>query len=255
MKKTLGVILGGLMISASFGQTVATDFTTDDCASTSHTLFTELEAGKVIVMIWVMPCGACISKAQTVQTTVDGMANPNVLFYLVDDVGNTSCATLDSWAATNSLTPDASFGNSGNVIDMEDYGTIGMPKVVVLGGTDHTVFYNTNGTVSASELEDSITAALTASIADNNPIQFGLTSFPNPAKTSVQITWSMSVSDNTIMEVFDLSGRILNSIDLGVLSAGSQSYLLNIESFEEGSYFIKLNVGLISETIRLTVVR
>ena len=38
----------------AFGQT-AVNFTGNDCAGTSHTLFTELDAGKVIVVTFVMP--------------------------------------------------------------------------------------------------------------------------------------------------------------------------------------------------------
>lgn len=56
MKKLLlafsQLLLSGFM---AFGQTTATDFTVNDCGGTSHNLFTELDAGKVIVLCWPMP--------------------------------------------------------------------------------------------------------------------------------------------------------------------------------------------------------
>ena len=61
MKKTLLTAISGLFTILGFAQTTATDFTANDCGGTSHTLFTELNAGNVIVITWVMPCSSCIT--------------------------------------------------------------------------------------------------------------------------------------------------------------------------------------------------
>src|SRR5262245_29254661 len=154
MKKILLTSFAALAANFSFAL-FATDFTATDCNSVSHNLFTELAAGKVVVITWVMPCGACIGSASTAATTVQSMGNPNVVFYLVDDAGNTSCTTLNSWASTNSITYTASFSNTGNLIKMTDYGTSGMPKTVVIGPS-HYVSYNVNGTISQGALTTAI---------------------------------------------------------------------------------------------------
>ena len=103
MKKTLLTVLLAAFAKFTFA-TFATDFTATDCASTSHNLFTELAAGKVVVITWVMPCGACITGASNASNAVIAVGNPNVVFYLVDDAGNTNCSSLNSWASTNSIT-------------------------------------------------------------------------------------------------------------------------------------------------------
>src|SRR5688572_17237395 len=157
MKKLLFTLFAVLAITFGCAQT-ATDWTVNDCAGNPHTLFSELDAGKVVVITWVMPCGACIAPASTAANTVTGFGNPNVIFYLVDDYGNTNCASMNSWASVNSITANAKFTNAA--IDMTDYGTAGMPKTVVLGGTSHTVFYNVNGAVSQSALQTAISNAL-----------------------------------------------------------------------------------------------
>src|ERR1043166_358895 len=116
MKKIFTLLFSGASL-LSMAQT-ATNFTANDCASTNHMLFTELDAGKVIVICWVMPCGNCITSASTDETTVQSFASSNpgrVKFYIVDDSGNSSCSTLTSWESTNGITADATFSNSGNV--------------------------------------------------------------------------------------------------------------------------------------------
>ncbi|HRD39909.1 MAG TPA: hypothetical protein PLC65_14870, partial [Bacteroidia bacterium] len=71
------------------------------------------------------------------------------LFYLVDDYANTSCPTLTSWALTNGMPNAIVFSNSA--IDMYDYGSTGMPKIVVIGGANHQVFDNQNNSLNVTQ--------------------------------------------------------------------------------------------------------
>src|ERR1051326_3358893 len=184
MKKIFTLLFAGLA-SVVFAQTTATDFTANDCAGNTHTLFSELDAGKVIVLCWVMPCSNCIAGASTDASVVQNYTSSNpgrVKFYISDDAGNTTCSTLAGWESTNSITCDATFGNSGNTINMNDYGGTSMPKTVVLGGTSHAIFLNVNGTPTTSALQTAINNALNAStgVAEENNFSY-LNLFPNPA--------------------------------------------------------------------------
>src|SRR4051812_39968068 len=102
MKKALLAVsiflLNGIM---AYSQTTATDFTAADCSAVNHSLFTELNAGKVVVLVWVMPCGACVSDAKAGYDAAQSFAisNPGkVLYWMSDDAGNTACSSLSSWA-------------------------------------------------------------------------------------------------------------------------------------------------------------
>ena len=257
MKKTLLTALVGLIVQFGFSQTTATDFTVNDCATASHTLFTELDAGKVIVMTWVMPCGACISVAGTVSSTVQGYSSSNpgrVKFYLVDDYANTTCSTLNSWASTNSIATDASFSNAA--INMNDYGQTGMQMTVVLGGANHTVFFNQTGAVTAGALQTAINNALAATgISENSNAIMSMNLFPNPSVNDAKISYTLKSSANVSIEVLNILGEKINSISLGTQAAGKQEYQINVESLTEGIYFIKLNAGEVVETSKLTVTK
>ncbi len=171
---TLFVIAG---ISLAVAQTTATNFTTDDCDGVSHDLYAELDAEKVVVMAWVMPCGACIGGSLTAYNIAQSyeVLNPGrVVYYLIDDYGNTDCTVLTNWGTTNGIGPDISVFSTSD-ISMGDYGTPGMPKVVVVGGTDHTIYFNENNAAASDieGLEAAIEAALegdtsTTGISDNS---------------------------------------------------------------------------------------
>ena len=129
------------VVTFSVAQT-ATDFTVDDCNGTSNNLYSELDAGNVIVLCWVMPCGPCATGAGYAQDAAQSFASSHpgiVKFYLVDDFANSDCSYLNGWAGSYQLYPESSFSNS--IISMNDYGGPGMPKVVVIG-PDKQVYYN-----------------------------------------------------------------------------------------------------------------
>ena len=248
------LLLSGLM---AFSQT-AVNFNVNDCASANHMLFTELDAGKVIVMTWVMPCGACIAGAGNASSAVQSYATSNpgqVKFYLVDDAGNSSCSTLSSWANTNGITTSAQFSNSGNVIKMTDYGTSGMPKTVVLGGTSHTVYYNVNGSGSVSAIQTAINNAISATtgIADPGSTFSSLNLFPNPASSSTEISFSLQSSSDVKVELFNLVGEKVKSVFAGNQNAGEQKLSIDCTDLNNGIYFVKLIAGRTEKTITLSV--
>ena len=149
--------------NVSFAQTTATDFTTNDCNGVSHNLFDSLDAGNVIVIGWVMPCGPCATYTLPAYSAVQSFATSHpgrVHFYLVDDYANTTCATLINWGNTNNMPLNTTFSSAD--INMLDYGTTGMPKVVVLGGDSHLIYYNENNSQPTfNGVQTAITNALT----------------------------------------------------------------------------------------------
>lgn len=235
-----------------FSQT-ATNFTTNDCNLVSHDLFSELDAGKVVVMTWVMPCGTCIAPAATAAAVVQSYSNPNVVFYLCDDYGDNTCTTVINWATTNGIVCNSIFCTPD--IDMTDYGTVGMPKTVVVGGPDHAIFFNKNGTVQTSFLEDAIDDALATNLGVNENPATGLkmTVFPNPASNYLTVNFTMGSAADVSIDFVNLLGEIVTSVSLGNQLSGNQQYNLYLESLTNGFYFVNLKTGNYTATVKLHI--
>jgi hypothetical protein len=258
MKKNLLTAFAAFLTILGFAQS-ATNFTANDCSGASHTLFTELDAGKVIVITWVMPCAACIAIASTSANTAQGFSSSypgRVKFYLTDDYADTPCSTLTGWANTNSITTNACFSDAS--INMADYGGPGgsMQKTVVLGGANHTVFYNVNGTVTASAIQTAISNALaaTSGVANNNEIILGLSVFPSPASSNTRINYSLTRAANINIELVNLLGEKISLLSAGTQSPGKHEFPINVETLNEGIYFVKLNAGELTQTIKFTII-
>lgn len=257
MKKQILAITLSLASLAGFAQT-AVNFTCNDCASTSHDLFTELDAGKVIVLCWVMPCATCVGPSLTTHNVVNSyqVSYPNTVYmYLCDDYADHSCSTINNWKNNNNLTNAITFSNAS--ISMMDYGSNGMPKIVVVGGPNHTVFYNVNNTVNATNLQNAINAALSAATGINQPtgISTSLNIFPNPAANEAEIKFSLEKSSNVTVELFNLEGQLVQTVFAGKLSAGENKLQVDVSGYDQGMYLVKFIEGDRNRFMNLVISR
>jgi hypothetical protein len=254
MKNSILSVLLFLFAAASFAQT-ATNFTAKDCAGLTHDLFTELDAGKVVVLCWVMPCGSCVPASLTTNNVVKSYQETNpgtVLFYLVDDLANTPCASLTSWGNSNHLSPTATFSDIS--INMLDYGNAGMPKIAVIGGASHHVFMIADNVVDPTELQNSINAALiTSGVSQETKNASWANVFPNPADDQLLLTINSPKILPLKAEIFNLDGKSLGIVFDGSPQSGNFNIDVNLSGYQPGIYFIRLGDGERTSTIKFTV--
>ena len=245
MKKYLLNTLILIFIATFSVAQTATDFTVDDCNGTSFNLYSELDAGKVIVLCWVMPCGPCATGAGYAQDAAQSFASSHpgiVKFYLADDFANSDCSYLNAWAGNYQLFPEASFSNS--LISMNDYGGPGMPKVVVIG-PDKQVYYNVNNNqITEAGVVDGINQALsgTVSISDNpiDNISF------NYLYTYNKIELKHSISTPISINIFNNLGELVKIDHIEDLN----SITIDVKDLNKGLYILKINSGKKRSTFR-----
>ncbi len=237
-------------------QQFATNFNCNDCSNVNWDLFTELEAGNVVVMCWVMPCSACIPSATINMTTVQSFSASypgRVKYFLCDDTGNNSCSDITTWAGNAAITADAMFATS--CINWLDYGSPSMPKTVVLGGMDHHVYYLQNGEVNNHDVNIAVQNALAETgVDDHNNTFSGLGLFPNPATTNgVELCYTLIQPENIIFEIQNPYGVKISRFVIGDENPGKHEHALDLSMLSNGIYLIKLNVGNSSQTIKFIV--
>ncbi len=228
--------------TATYAQTTATDFTALDCNGTSHTLFSELDNGKVVVLAWVMPCSACEGPAKTAYDAAQTFATSHpgqVLFYLIDDYGDNNCADLSSWVSSQNIGHTSNmvvFENAGMEIDMNDYGTPGMPKVAVVGGTDHKIYFNKNNSSAndAAGITSAIQSALNPTSVGElaNDLKFNVS--PNPAIGALTISLSTPVREVVISTI---NGQVVKH---ETYDQGRVNPVVDITGLASGNYLIRL---------------
>tara|TARA_Y200000002_G_scaffold359767_1_gene344374 strand:+ start:527 stop:1300 length:774 start_codon:yes stop_codon:yes gene_type:complete len=245
MKRIKIIFLLIISFVTGISQNNATDFTALDCDGTSHHLFSELDSGKVIVIAWVMPCGPCGSIALDAYTASLGYTNSNpgrLAFYLVDDFANTNCQSLFAWADNFGMGNCTMFSDPS--IDMGDYGQIGMPKIVVLGGAGHYVYFNENS--SAQNINSAIDLALTGAsvtttINDKKKI-LNFHCYPNPANGEFKINYNFKNESYLIIELYNLLGEKM-MVEKLILESFNGEYSVNTQNLPNGTYLLRLSNG------------
>jgi hypothetical protein len=256
MKKLLLVTMTVLCSMTAFSQTTATNFNVNDCSGVNHDLFAELDAGKIIVISWVMPCGSCVGPSVSALNEVQNYASTNpgrVVFYISDDYANTNCSSLMSWCNANGLSgANAYFSNSA--VNMSNYGTAGMPKVVVLGGTSHTVLFNQNNGLNVTNFNNAINAGLATGVSENLSSDFKLSLFPNPSTTNkTTLQYTLSESSDVTLEIYNALGSKVKSINYEKQTTGKHESVLDFNTMDNGIYFAKLRTKSSSQVLKFTV--
>lgn len=241
MKKIFISAILAVAATSLNAQTTATNWTAQDCNGTSHTLFNELDNGKVIVFVWVMPCNSCVLGAKAAYNAAQSFATSNpgkVVYYLSDDLGDDNCSALNTWISANNIGNTANmtvFGNSGNTINESDFGGSGMPHVIVMGGTDHKIYYNQRNSAANDQtgIQAAINNAIGAlNIAEAKPVfSFGIA--PNPAKDVVMVKAQKAITGIIITSV---DGRVVKKVDY---SNAKTNPSININGVPAGTYVIK----------------
>ena len=246
----------------SFGQTNATDATVIDSEGTSHNLFTELDAGKIIVIGWTMPCLGCAAPLLAAHNAVLPfvISNPGeVEYWITDDYADITALDIEAWATNNGMTNDTYF--SSTELDMGDYGQDGMPKVIVVGCTDHKVYYNKNNSPTESGVTAAINAAL-ADIANSCPSvgldeievsNFKLSCYPNPASSELNVSFTVEPTQNITLEIYGINGALLKNITLDKSNATTQEVQIDVNDLTDGIYVLKIIDGKNTEVEKFQI--
>lgn len=255
MKKNLFFFIAAFLTSQFTFAQAAPDFTANDCSGNSHHLYADLNAGKVVVLVWVMPCGSCVGPALTAYNVAQSFSNPNVVYYLIDDAANTSCTSLSSWANNSGIGANR-FTFSTTSITESNYGGVGMPHVAVVGTSNHTYFFNALNTAAgnATSIQSAITTALaTVGIEETNKADFKLTAFPSPANQELKLTYSLLSTADVKLDLLTEKGEILKTFNLGKQEFGEHNFNFDLSQFASGNYLIRLNSNKQNQTRKISI--
>jgi hypothetical protein len=244
MKTKLFILIILLASLGAYSQT-ATNFVCNDCNGVNHNLFNELDSGQVVILCWVMPCSSCIGTSLTTYNVAQSfnLSYPGrVKMYVCDDYANTNCTSLNSWCNQNGLANTTRFSNAA--IKMSDYGSVGMPKVVVVGNYTHHVYYNANVTVNISLLTNAITSALTdfsVGVAGLSKVD-DVKVYPNPAANQVSLSFTSGKPGSCLLTIFSNTSVQVSQPQSYLVKQGENTISLDTKDLKNGIYFAHLQM-------------
>ncbi|MBE0663861.1 MAG: T9SS type A sorting domain-containing protein [Bacteroidales bacterium] len=221
----------------------ATNFSVPDCLGVNYDLYENLDAGKIVVIGWTMPCSSCILPLSTTYNVVQSYqsSQPGVVeMLLADDYANTPCNIIQVWANTNGLINTRRFSNPA--IHMMDYGSNGMPKVVVIGA-DRKVYYIADDQVDHNKLIEGIDQAiesLTTAVPQLNPDQKVLNIYPNPVNDETIVSIRLDAPGEIALSVLNMTGQEKSILFQGMAHHKDISLNADLLGLMPGIYLLQL---------------
>ncbi len=97
---------------------------------------------------------------------------------------------------------------------------------------------------------------LVVGVAKNNINVTDFTVYPNPVQNGmVNVKFGLKKSEDVTVEVVNVLGEVVTSINRGTLVAGEQKMNLNVDDLNSGIYFVKVIAGNEVSTQRVSVIK
>jgi len=91
--------------------------------------------------------------------------------------------------------------------------------------------------------------------ASNNTFESKIKMYPNPVESNSTIEFTIGKSENLTITVYDLSGRIVQTKQLGNMPKGAQKIQLQLSDLSNGSYFLTLRGDTETKTAKFIVAK
>ena len=79
--------------------------------------------------------------------------------------------------------------------------------------------------------------------------------YPNPTNNTVTISLELTEPSKISAGIYDQNGKEIKTISYGLLGTGLQSITVDVSYLSTGSYFLRLQYGILSKDYKLSVVR
>lgn len=240
-------------VSSLSAQTTGRDWTKTDCDGVEHHLYSELDSGNVVVLELIMiNCSPCVTAAKGLKSTLEQFeaAHPGkVRLYSIGYSDQYNCTHMANWRSKAGLS-HAVFTGGGS--DVEYYGGMGMPTIVVLGGTSHEVYYKKQGYQPAdnSSIAQAVSNALAGTTGVPEYSESPLVQvYPQPAQSECTVAFRAGAVDAVVLS--DMTGRevVRHNVEPGAAQA-----VLPVAGVYNGVYNLRLmSRGAVVETRMLVV--
>lgn len=84
---------------------------------------------------------------------------------------------------------------------------------------------------------------------------FTVSYFSNPVRGNVPIAYAVPYKMNVSIKLYDMTGRLVQTLEDGILEKGSYKRTVNVEKISAGVYFCRVQAGNYKETKKLVLMR
>jgi hypothetical protein len=248
MKKLIYTLLLSAGCIAVQAQSTAMDFSGLDCNGNQQHLFADLDADNAVILEFFMTnCSPCVTAGtalEAMKTDLLAQYPGRVKSYAFGFNNAYTCPTVANWVNTNGFSSIPMDSGSAQVAY---YGGFGMPTIVILGGSAHSIlgspyigFTMSDTTTMAADLRDFLSGA--TAITPQTMIT-DVQVHPQPANASLQMRLQLAQAGELQLTVVDLNGREVQAVFTGDVAAGLFEQTVDTRALAAGLYLLRIQQG------------
>jgi thiol-disulfide isomerase/thioredoxin len=248
MKKIYITISAVVLALLGQAQTVAMDFTQDDCNGNPTHLFGILDQNSVVIIEFFMDnCAPCIAAGNQLMphfTEMQAAYPGHVDWFHFGFTNSYTCQTVTNWIADNGF-PSKPFTNGADMVAY--YGGFGMPTIVVVAGVNHEIIYSEVGYSSGDD--DLVHAAIDEFFAAN-PLSIEekeLNNFTGDAafvSSLEQLNVNLSEQNGRFeITVYSLDGKLIVQPTEYLITESNSTIVIPTNLWESGNYIVSVRSG------------
>tara|TARA_Y100000589_G_scaffold522_1_gene464 strand:+ start:2114 stop:4525 length:2412 start_codon:yes stop_codon:yes gene_type:complete len=155
-------------------------------------------------------------------------------------IGTIGGANVISMTGTGNTDPDYAWDLTGNVVGMYNWVISTGTGSSSCGRVPFTVYHDC-GTITGSEDQETFSSQMKV--------------YPNPASDNLNITFNISESSETKIELINTLGSVVAINNLGLRSVGNQKVNISTSGLSEGIYLVKMTSGNMIRTEMIKIVK
>ena len=97
--------------------------------------------------------------------------------------------------------------------------------------------------------------SIVTALAQNNQIDLGLRSFPNPARHQMQVELNLEQTEDVMLSVYDMQGRLVAVDQIQGATAGPNNYTLQVGGLAQGMYVLAASTQKGIQTTKFEVIK
>jgi len=159
-------------------------------------------------------------------------------------IEETNINTAENYDAESiTIGPDVTIDSMGNVVLTTNTLAI-KPQFFILAGGQLNVI--TESVAVSVENEQKIALPENFKVSQN---------YPNPFNPETVITYQIAKSSRVSLKIFDISGRLIETLVNHTQSAGEYSVIFNASNLPSGMYYYRINAGKFKITKKMTLIK
>lgn len=79
--------------------------------------------------------------------------------------------------------------------------------------------------------------------------------YPNPFNPTTTISFYLPKAENVKLEVFDITGRLVSTLEKRKMNAGSHTRQFDASEFSSGVYFYRIETGTFTSIQKMTLIK